>query len=225
MFPVEPLSYATVADFCDSVDHLRFIATANGDLKDCQRPWVFKAILSQVPRGARILEIGAGEPFVADLLQRLSYQVWIVDPYDGSGNGPREYERFRSECPALHFVRGQFTDEMPTFGPGPSTAFTLSRCSSTSQTTACGASSRGQKLLRPQGVSIHAVDHVHRGNGAAEHLDKLRLITTGFGLSVGDSIGCWSQRPATPIPITSRLRATTAGAAACPTSNFQCACA
>src|ERR1700716_1678533 len=60
----QPLSYGTVRDYCDSFDHLRPLATANADLKDCQRPWVLKAILSQVPRGGRVLEIGAGEPFV-----------------------------------------------------------------------------------------------------------------------------------------------------------------
>jgi len=30
-----------------------------------QRPWVLKAILGRVPRGGRVLEIGAGEPLVA----------------------------------------------------------------------------------------------------------------------------------------------------------------
>src|SRR3954470_17816750 len=80
-FGIEPLSYATVKDYCDSFDHLRPLATANADLKDVQRPWVLKAILSRVPRGGRVLEIGAGEPFVADILERLGYEVSIVDPY------------------------------------------------------------------------------------------------------------------------------------------------
>ena len=92
-------------DFCDSVDHLHPLATANGDLKDCQRPWVFKAILAKVAYGGRLLEIGGGEPLVADLLNRLGYQVWVVDPYDGSGNGPQDFERFRADCPGLKFVR------------------------------------------------------------------------------------------------------------------------
>ena len=117
-YPVAPLDYGTVRDYCDSFDHLRPLATLNGDLKDLQRPWMLKAILSRVgardgarrgARGARLLEIGAGEPFVADLLQRLGHEVWIVDPYDGSGNGPLELDRFRGECRDLRFVREQFS--------------------------------------------------------------------------------------------------------------------
>jgi hypothetical protein len=55
-----------------------------------------KAILSVVPPGSRILEVGAGEPFIADILDRLDYEVWVVDPYDGTGNGPLECEQFRT---------------------------------------------------------------------------------------------------------------------------------
>src|ERR1700687_406738 len=67
-FAVTPLSYGTVRDYCDSFDNMNELAVANGDLKDCQRPWTLKAILSQVRRGGRVLEIGAGEPFVGDIL-------------------------------------------------------------------------------------------------------------------------------------------------------------
>src|SRR5207248_6507130 len=61
---------ATVKDFVDSHEYLRPLATVQGDLKDVQRPWAVKAILANVPRGGRVLEIGAGQPFVADLLAR-----------------------------------------------------------------------------------------------------------------------------------------------------------
>jgi hypothetical protein len=39
------------------------------------------------------------------------------------------------------------------------------------------------KHLTPTGLSIHAVDHVHRGNGAHEHLANLRFMAEGFGFS------------------------------------------
>jgi hypothetical protein len=65
------LSYGTVRDFCDSMDHLRDLASCSGDLKDAQRPWMVKAILGGLPRGSRLLEIGAGHPYVASLLTRL----------------------------------------------------------------------------------------------------------------------------------------------------------
>lgn len=59
------------------------------DLKDEQRPWTIRAILNHFTQG-RILEIGAGNPFVAEILNRLGFEVWIVDPYDGSGGGTSE---------------------------------------------------------------------------------------------------------------------------------------
>ena len=38
-----------------------------------------------------------------------------------------------------------------------------------------------KRFLRPEGISIHAVDHVHRGRGAEEHLANLRLMISGLG--------------------------------------------
>ena len=47
-YSLVPLGYGTVRDYCDSFDHLRPLATANGDLKDLQRPWAFKAVVSRM---------------------------------------------------------------------------------------------------------------------------------------------------------------------------------
>ena len=42
-------SYATVRDYCESVDLLPEITPTDGDLKNVQRPWALKAILSRAP--------------------------------------------------------------------------------------------------------------------------------------------------------------------------------
>ena len=55
-------SYATVRDYCESLDHLPQITGLDGDLKNVQRPWAVKALLRSVPSPARVLEIGGGEP-------------------------------------------------------------------------------------------------------------------------------------------------------------------
>jgi hypothetical protein len=44
-----------------------------------------------------------------------------------------------------------------------------------------GVFSGMQRFLKIGGKSIHAIDHVHRGNGAAEHLANLRFMVCGFG--------------------------------------------
>jgi glycosyltransferase involved in cell wall biosynthesis len=182
-FETAPLSYATVRDFCDSFDHLHPIATANGDLKDCQRPWALKTILSRVRPGGRVLEIGAGEPFIADILDRLDFEVWVVDPYDGTGNGPLEYERFRSECPRVRFVRDPFGEQVLPAPPGGfDCIFSISVLEHVTSKGLEGVFAGLKKYLRPDGWSIHAVDHVRKGRGALEHYEKLKSTVLWSGL-------------------------------------------
>jgi uncharacterized UPF0146 family protein len=124
-FPLPPSSYGTVRDFADSVDVMPGLAGANFDMKDMQRCWMIKAILGNVERGSRILEIGAGEPLVAGALSRVGYDVTVVDPYDGSGNGPREFETFKTAYPDLKFVREQFPPSQDV-GGGFSAVYSIS---------------------------------------------------------------------------------------------------
>jgi glycosyltransferase involved in cell wall biosynthesis/2-polyprenyl-3-methyl-5-hydroxy-6-metoxy-1,4-benzoquinol methylase len=182
-FETVPLSYATVRDFCDSFDHLNPIATANGDLKDCQRPWVLKAILSLVTPGGRVLEIGAGEPFIADILDRLGFEVWVVDPYDGTGNGPLEYERFRNECPSVRFVRDFFGKHvLPAPPEGFDCIYSISVLEHIPAKDLEDVFAALKTYLQPNGWSIHAVDHVQKGSGAVEHYEKLKsmVLWSGF---------------------------------------------
>ncbi|MGD0617138.1 MAG: glycoside hydrolase family 99-like domain-containing protein [Bryobacteraceae bacterium] len=186
-FAVTRLSYGTVRDYCDSFENLRALATANGDLKDCQRPWVVKAILTKAPPPGCILEIGAGEPLVADLLSRLGYEVWIADPYDGSGNGPREFETFRRRYPHLRFVRSQFHERLPKAPRGGfDCIYSISVLEHVPESELPRVFSGLRNFLKPGGASIHAIDHVLRGSGAAEHLAKLRLMVHGFGFDQAD---------------------------------------
>ena len=178
------ISYATVKDYCDSFDNLRPLATLNLDLKDVQRPWMFKTIVSSVPRGGRLLEIGAGEPWVADLLQRLGYEVWIVDPYDGSGNGPGEYDAFSKQCPRLNILRHRFSDQIPSLKPGTfDCIYSISVLEHLGPENLHSLAAGVRKYLRSGGANIHAIDHVHKGNGADTHLANLKLMTKLFGLS------------------------------------------
>jgi glycosyltransferase involved in cell wall biosynthesis len=182
-FQIEPVSYATVNDYCDSFDNLNPLATSNGDLKDVQRPWILKAILGRVPRGGKVLEIGAGEPFVADVLNRLGYEVWVVDPYDGSGNGPLDYERFSAECPGLTFIRAHFGDGLCQLPPQSlDCVYSISVLEHIPPEGLLRVTAGMRKFLKTSGVSIHAVDHVHRGNGSADHLRNLELMVGLFGL-------------------------------------------
>jgi hypothetical protein len=171
------LSYATVRDFCDSADHLPSLATYQNDLKDAQRPWAVKAILNCLPPGSRLLEIGGGEPLAAAALAALGYDVTICDPFDGSGNGPVEYERYRAAHPAVTFVRSLFTPELARTLPGPfDGVFSISVLEHVVGDHLTSAFEATALALRPGGYSIHAVDHVLQGNGEAWHAGQVLRI-------------------------------------------------
>ena len=174
-------------EYVDSFEHVTPLARAQGDLKDVQRPWALKAILGSVPRGGRLLEIGAGHPYVAELLARLGYEVWVVDPYDGSGNGPVELESFRACCPLIHFVPAAFSDALTEIPAASFDGVYSISVLEHVERPGIDAVVRGMKrCLSATGVSIHAVDHVHRGTGAAEHLEGLRHLCAGVGITEGE---------------------------------------
>src|SRR5256885_14439303 len=105
-------SYATVRDYCESLDELPQITALDGDLKNVQRPWAVKTILANLPPPARLLEIGGGEPIVSGFLSELGYDVTLIDPYDGFGNGPTDYDRYVQQFPHVNIVREYFRPEL-----------------------------------------------------------------------------------------------------------------
>jgi hypothetical protein len=182
-FEVEPLSYGTVRDLADSVDHLGGLARASSDMKDLQRCWMVKAILGTAEPGGRLVEIGAGEPLVAELLSRLGYQVTIVDPYDGSGQGPREFEEFSRSHPDLTFIRERFPPSAGLEGTYAA-VYSVSVLEHIPLEALGDVIGAATDLLAPGGVSVHAVDHVLAGWGAEEHLERLEEIVGSSGLPV-----------------------------------------
>lgn len=199
-FPLPPVSYGTVRDFADSRQHMPGLAGANFDMKDLQRCWMIKAILGNVERGSRILEIGAGEPLAAGVLSRLGYDVTVVDPYNGSGNGPREFKIFETGYPDLTFVRDEFPSTAVE-GDDFAAVYSISVLEHVplEQIDAVIAGAR-ELLARKEGLSIHAVDHVVAGWGADAHLEKLRRIVTSSGLQekvLESSLAALSEDPDT----------------------------
>ena len=199
-FPLPSVSYGTVRDFADSADHLEGLISASGDMKDLQRCWMLKSILGNVEPGGRILEVGAGEPLLAGLLSRLSYEVTVVDPYDGSGNGPKSYEEFRRLYPDLEFVRDRFPPEAGV-EPGFAAIYSVSVLEHLPISSVDGVLEAIGELLDPEaGCSIHAVDHVFAGWGSDVHLERLERIVSGSGTPVsllGEAIAALDADPDT----------------------------
>jgi hypothetical protein len=151
-------------------------------MKDLQRCWVVKAVLGSVERGAHLLEIGAGEPLAAHLLTRLGHRVTVVDPYDGSGQGPREFEEFRSAYPEVEFVRERFppSADLPD---DVRCVYSVSVLEHIAPEEIGGVIDAASELTAPGGCSIHAIDHVVAGWGADAHRERLEEIVRRSGLA------------------------------------------
>lgn len=175
--PISSLSYATVPDFCDSADFLPQIVRFEATLKDVQRPWAVKAILGTTPLGSKILEIGGGEPLVSDFLQKLGYQVTLIDPYDGSGNGPREYERFKQDYPNVRIIREYFKKGAASLaGETFDCIFSVSVLEHIPTEDLPNLFEGIDQFLKPGGRSIHCIDDVVEGATADWHFQQVREI-------------------------------------------------
>jgi glycosyltransferase involved in cell wall biosynthesis/SAM-dependent methyltransferase len=182
-YPAQQIGYATVRDYSDSADSMRALTMLQQDLTGVQRPWTVKAILGKVPRGSRLLEIGAGEPWVADILSRAGYEVWGADPYDFPCNGLPEMLRFMRECPAVRFIRNAFSDDLMDIPPASfDCVYSVSLLDKLEEQAVLAALRGIARFLKPTGVSIHALDFVQRGMGSREDLKRLELLASHFGL-------------------------------------------
>jgi hypothetical protein len=180
-FETPPLGYGTVRDLADSLDNLGGLARANGDMKDLQRCWVLKAVLGQVERETQLVEIGAGDPLVADLLTRLGHRVTVVDPYDGSDQGPREFDRFQSEYPDIEFIRERFPPRT-ALPADVACVYSVSVLEHVPADQIEAVIAGAGQLVAPGGCSIHAIDHVVAGWGADAHRERLDQIVRRSGL-------------------------------------------
>lgn len=175
--PISELGYATVPDFCDSADFLPQIVRFESTLKDVQRPWVVKAILGTVPVGSKILEIGGGEPLVSGFLQQLGYQVTLIDPYDGTGNGPRQYEQFKRTYPKVRILKEYFKkDAPPLTGETFDCIFSVSVLEHIPTEELQSLFEGVAQFLNPGGYSIHCVDDVVEGPTSDWHFHEVREV-------------------------------------------------
>jgi 2-polyprenyl-3-methyl-5-hydroxy-6-metoxy-1,4-benzoquinol methylase len=175
--PSEALFYGTARDFCDSADHLPFLSSLQGDLKDLQRPAALKLIVGLLPPGSSLLEIGAGEPYVAHVLSLLGYNVTVVDPYDGSGRGPTEFDYYRRKYPDVTIVRNLFSKELTGISANSfDCIYSISVLEHVPQPALAHVFAGIRQFLKAGGHSLHLVDHVLAGNDAEFHLSHLGKI-------------------------------------------------
>lgn len=157
-FEVVELSVPSVRDYLRWLGEYPDIMTGWGDLKDVQRPWAIEKVLELLPHGGRVLDLGGSRCEVAALLASSGpgYDVTVVDPYDGSGNGPDDADFYRRRHPELTIVEGivSAATPHPGFDAVISTSVIEHIPIPALQDTVDGI--RGS--LKPGGFSIHAID-------------------------------------------------------------------
>jgi hypothetical protein len=178
------IAYGLVRDYCQAADLLPRLASYNQDLKDPQRCWMLKTILATVAPGSTLLEIGAGEPVIADMLGRLGYTVYVVDPYEGAGNGPLEVEAFRRDYPNVRYVVDWFTADLEQIAAASiDCCYSISVIEHIPLDQIPSVVQAMRRFSRPSGRSIHALDHVLAGAGDAYHRQMLHVFCGSLGLS------------------------------------------
>lgn len=152
------LTHATVREYNRFIESLPEMALLSGDLKNFQRPWVADALLRHLPSRGRVLEIGGDRCELADFLSRQGFEVWVIDAYDNFGGGVGRFEEMRAKFPSLAIHRG-FLHEDTTL---PARHFdAIVSCSVVEHIPAPaidGTVRRIHELLRPGGLSAHAMD-------------------------------------------------------------------
>ncbi|HSD85059.1 MAG TPA: tetratricopeptide repeat protein, partial [Anaerolineae bacterium] len=128
----------------------------NCDLKVYQDMVIFNFLLSSLPRGARILEVGGGHSRIIRALHNY-FECWNLDKFEGIGNGPTAVQAF----PGIHVVQdyiGGFSKELPdNYFDCVYSISTLEHVPE-EQEIFKDIAADIKRILRPGGYSVHCFD-------------------------------------------------------------------
>jgi Methyltransferase domain len=113
--------------------------------------------------------------------------VTVVDPYDGSGRGPTEFEYYSSKYPEVDIVRSLFSRELAGI---PANSFdciySISVLEHVHQPGLSHVFAGIRRFLKAGGHSLHLIDHVLVGDDADFHLRHLAEIVTSQSQLAGE---------------------------------------
>lgn len=184
----EPLGHGTVREYNRFLEELPEITYLSGDLKNFQRPWVVDALLKKLPKGGRILEMGADRCELAHYLHGRGYDVWAVDAYANIGGGVGVYEDLCAKFPQLTIRKGLLHEVQDLPEASFDAVFSCSVVEHIPTNSIRPTVERIRDLLKPGGVSVHAMDltvqgimqnHALLGKFTAAHAAPEDLLEVG----------------------------------------------
>jgi hypothetical protein len=114
----------------------------------------------------------------------MGYQIVVVDPYDGSGHGPTDFEFYQDHFPDVKFIRENFSDNVSGLDEQSFDCIYSISVLEHIPHPALEHVIRGIRRYQKPGVNtIHAVDHVLMGMGSAHHRQTLSIIAENLGIS------------------------------------------
>jgi len=186
------LSYSTVREYNRFIDVFPEITHFNGDLKNFQRPWVVDAVTRLLPNKGRVLEMGADRCELADFLYKKGFEVWVIDVYDKFGGGVGSYKEICKKFRKLKIHQG-FLHEDTSLPSGVFDAvYSCSVIEHIPSSSITSTVNRIGDLLRPGGLSIHAIDFTVAG--IMQNHELLESFTSAHGIPEKlESLGRFAQ--------------------------------
>lgn len=104
-----PDHYALIRKYEEEFPEIAAPLKMRGMLKDFQNLFALDQILTRLPDGGKLLEVGGGSCIMMRGLNRGRpgrYECWNLDPLDGSGNGPRSETHARDGETPMRALNG-----------------------------------------------------------------------------------------------------------------------
>jgi SAM-dependent methyltransferase len=150
------------------------------DLKVYQDMLTFNFLLSNLPRGSRILEVGGGDSRIIRALSGY-YECWNLDKFEGSGNGPIAAQNVTKARVVMDYI-GNYSKELPDeYFDCVYSISTLEHVPEEPEVFENIAADM-RRILRPGGCSLHCFDIVITGgdvwtNGLLDYLHAHEPVT------------------------------------------------
>jgi 2-polyprenyl-3-methyl-5-hydroxy-6-metoxy-1,4-benzoquinol methylase len=148
------------------------------DLKCYQDLFIYNFLLTNLPRGSKILEVGGGNSRIFRWFSSY-YDITILDKFEGNGNGPQVIPEHLKNIVIRDYL-GSFNNELKNNSFDCVFSLSVLEHIPFDSETMQNVTKDIERLLKPNGISVHVVDCVLKNeNNYWKHpiVDELMKLT------------------------------------------------